>query len=245
MPPLAELQRGFSRAVFTGTAPALAFRTGPIPAAAALQIHRNTVMAALVNALRLAFPTVDALVGSDFFDQTASAFAATHPPTSARLIGYGADFPDFLQRAAPLPYLADVARLDWGIEQALLAPAAQARFVLDDTVTLEWPVSLTVLALNHPADLIRASLGDDAALAAIDLTPAPREILIWRNARQAAVRAVSPASAAFVRTLLKGCDAQEALAAAMQAAPDAALQTLQTEIFAASFCNVISTGEPS
>ena len=245
MPTLAELQRGFSRAVFTGTAPALAFRAGPIPAAAALQIHRNTVMAALVNALRLAFPTVDALVGSDCFDQTAGAFAQAHPPAAARLTGYGAGFPDFLRVAAPLPYLAEVARLDWAIERALLAPSLPVRFVLHKTVTLEWPMSLTVLALNYPADLIRAGLDDDAALAAIDLTPAPRWVLVWRSERQAAVRAVSAAPAAFVQALLTGCDAQAALAAATQAAPDAAHQALQTEIFTASFCNVISTGEPS
>ena len=52
----------------------------------ALQVHRNTIIGALVHALRLTYSSVDAVVGEAFFDQTAAAFAEHKPPTTARLL---------------------------------------------------------------------------------------------------------------------------------------------------------------
>ena len=73
--PLAEMQRDFAQAVLTGQTSGQAFAPGAVSADAALRIHRNTVMGALTGALRLTYPTVDALVGESFFDQAAAAFA--------------------------------------------------------------------------------------------------------------------------------------------------------------------------
>jgi hypothetical protein len=241
MPHLAELQQSFSHAVLAGTVPALAFAPGRVSAAAALQVHRNTVMGALVNALRLSHPTVDALVGADFFDHVASLFAEAQPPKTARLSGYGEGFAAFLEAQVPLPYLGDVARLDWAIERALLAPAATRRFALEAHVALELPVSLAVLRLHHPAAEIRAAIGDDAALAAIDLLPAPRAVLIWRSGQGAVTRAISTVAADFLETLLAGRGADDALAAA---GSEAALPVLLSEIFTASFCTIVQGDTP-
>jgi hypothetical protein len=243
MPQLADLQKSFGRAVLTGAAPALAFAPGCIPASVAMQVHRNTVMGALANALRLSHPTVDALVGAEFFDHVASLFAEAHPPVRARLAGYGEGFAEFLSGHVPsLPYLGDVARLDWAIDQALLAPATTRTFALEQTVSLGLPASLCLLRLDYPADLIRDALGDDAALAAIDMTPTPRALLVWRSGRQAMLRAVSAPAAAFVEALLSGAGAAASLAAAIAQAPGAP-GLIQAEIFAASFCTIMSKDE--
>ena len=119
MPPLAELQRQFARAVMTGEALAGLFAG---PAAEALSVHRDTIMAAMVNALRISYPTVDVLVGEEFFDQACRVFADTHLPGTASLAAYGEGFADFLAGFAPaatLAYLPDVARLDRAVEAAL------------------------------------------------------------------------------------------------------------------------------
>ena len=50
------------------------------------------------------------------------AFVEVQPPRQACLTGYGAGLPDFLRAhaaVAALPYLADVARLDFAIDRAL------------------------------------------------------------------------------------------------------------------------------
>ncbi len=79
-------------------------------------VHRNNVMASLVDALATSFPVVQALVGVEFFSAMARIFVAGSPPVSRVLFEYGRGFPDFIAGfvpAAGLPYLADVARLEY------------------------------------------------------------------------------------------------------------------------------------
>ncbi|TDV72437.1 DNA-binding domain-containing protein [Pseudomonas sp. LP_7_YM] len=78
-------------------------------------VYRNTVMRAAVGALHANFPTVERLVGKDWFAAAAALHARQSTPLDARLIYHGAGFPAFLdqfEHAQSLPYLGDVARLD-------------------------------------------------------------------------------------------------------------------------------------
>jgi hypothetical protein len=250
MPPLADLQRQMAGAILSGEhsdMPALA--PSPIPAEAAFAVHRNTVLGGLANALRLTFPTVDALVGEAFFDQMASAFVVQQPPRRANLSAYGEGFAAFIEdypHAASLAYLGDVARLDLAVAQALVKPDLDLRrqFDLDAAVRLSLPVSLTVLALNSPTDLIRSGVeaDDDEALAAIDLTTAPRWFAVWRAGRAAAVQTLSPPAGQFLAAILTGFSAEDALdAATNDAGPIVALRAIQTEVFTARFAQIIQT----
>ena len=97
-----------------------------IPAAARLGVHRHHVFESLGSALAATFPTVQALVGADFFRGLARAFIGRSLPTQPVLAEYGAGFPAFIaghDAARDLPYLADVARLDWALNLAFHAPA--------------------------------------------------------------------------------------------------------------------------
>lgn len=79
-------------------------------------VYRNNVIASLIDALADSYPVVQALVGGDFFRAMSAEFIRYHPPQSSVLVSYGADFPDFISHFSPvadLPYLADVARLEW------------------------------------------------------------------------------------------------------------------------------------
>jgi Putative DNA-binding domain len=78
-------------------------------------IYRNNVASALTNALRVRYPVVEQLVGREFFAAMARSFIANTKPNSAMLICYGAEFPAFIssfEPAEPVPYLADVAKLE-------------------------------------------------------------------------------------------------------------------------------------
>jgi hypothetical protein len=217
-----------------------------ISAEAAFGVHQNTVLSVLTKALRLTFPTVDSLVGEDFFDQAAQAYVAGHPPKQARLALYGASFPVFLEGydlARALVYLGDVARLDLAIDRTLIAPDALVRrhVVIDEGVWLALPQSFTVLALTYPADMIRAALdvGDDEMLASIDLVPQTRFVGLWRVGREVAVLALSQSAGRFLTTLLAGSSAEDALAVAFAAAPPKeTLQAIQTEVFAGRFAQI-------
>jgi hypothetical protein len=241
MSDLATLQQDMAAGLLTGRYGAFQAQVliGPVSAAEALGLHRNTVLHALTNALRLTFPTVDALVGDAFFDQAALAFVEERPPARACLTGYGSGFADFLARydfAADLPYLPDVARLDFAVE------AVGGRSVDEDGPVLELgetvmilDASLRVLRLAYPAAAIRDALddGDDEALAAIDLEPRAYAHALWRRPEGAAIRSLSRPSAAFLDALQGGASADAALAAALAETDD--LSVLQSEIFAAPF----------
>jgi hypothetical protein len=241
MLPLADMQRDFARAVLAGEVPGVRLAPGRVPAAQAIQVHRNTVIGALVNALRLTYPSVDALVGEAFFDQAAASFAQAHPPARGRLAGYGEGFIDFLADHVPsLPYLPDVARLDWAMDRATALPDTVQRFALDACVTLEWPVSLALLTLGYPADDIRMALGDDAALLAIDMRAGPRGILVWRKGGNVLTRAIRAPAIVFVEAMLANSGADAALSAALAMSPDA-LGIIQSDVFCASFCTIGAT----
>src|SRR5258708_11109261 len=113
-----------------------------------LGIYRNTSSSVMATALRLAFPAVRRLVGEEFFEGASRVFGAEAPPRSAWLDAYGSDFPAFLGRlpqAASVPYLADVGRLEWQVNQVLHAAA-----------TL--PLDLARLAALREAQLAQAHL---------------------------------------------------------------------------------------
>lgn len=242
MPPLADLQRAFADALVSGGAVPAAV-CGSLSPHEAMRIHRNTVLGALAGALRLSHPTVDALVGEAFFDQAAAAFAQARPPRTASLARYGEGFADFLAGFAPtLPYLADVARLDFAIERALQGETGTRRFALDPGVAMALPRSLSVLALRYPAADIRAAIGDDDALARISLNPAATYLLVWRHDSEARLRPAGILAGRFLQALLAGTLAPDALAAAGDD-PTATLAALQAEVFTAPFCTIISKPE--
>ena len=79
-------------------------------------IHRNNVARGIVETLRASFPVVERLVGEAFFAALARAYHAAAPPSSPLLFRYGAGFAAFIDGfppARPVPYLGDVARLEW------------------------------------------------------------------------------------------------------------------------------------
>jgi uncharacterized protein len=218
------------RAAAAGTAPSCALAEVPglsAEMASRLSIYRNTCRSVLVHALQLSFPAVQRLVGNDFFEATAEHFIDGAPrgiPRSAWLNEYGAAFPQFLESFAPaakVPYLADVARLEWAVNGALHAPDAKRldparladligiragrRLERRDVRLVPHP-TLTLLALGFPADTIWQAVleGDDEALARLDLAEGPVWLLIERDATGARVRRLSQTAWRFTARVCAG-----------------------------------------
>ncbi|MGI9449458.1 MAG: HvfC/BufC N-terminal domain-containing protein, partial [Geminicoccaceae bacterium] len=79
-------------------------------------VYRNNVAVGMIEALRATFPAVERLVGGDFFSAAARVFLDQEPPRSPLLFRYGQTFGNFLDAFPPatsVPYLGDVARLEW------------------------------------------------------------------------------------------------------------------------------------
>jgi len=87
-----------------------------------LNVYRNNTTILLREALGANFPVVRALVGDDFFAALCRDFVRTHPPQSPCLFEYGDAFASFIDTfagAQSLPYLGDIARLEWAQIEAL------------------------------------------------------------------------------------------------------------------------------
>ena len=222
MPTLPELQAAFGHALQSGGAPEPmlgdVIQDGPISVVERLAIHRGTFIAGAVGALRLTFPAVERLVGADFFEGAATAFIEAAPPSSAWLDDYGAGFAAFLEGLAParpLPYLADVARLEWAASRAAHAPDAP---VLDPgslaTLSVEAQALLRLaahpavqlIALSYPAEAIwRAVLAEDeAGLGATRIVADPHWLLLQRASDGLALRRLDEAEGAFTAGLFTG-----------------------------------------
>ena len=163
---LRELQEAFAAHLAGQEQPALAAEIGP--AAARLRIHRHHVLDSLASALAATFPTVQAVVGTDFFTGLARAFIVQSLPNQPVLAEYGAGFPGFIAGHAvvrDLPYLADVALLDWMLNLAFHAPAG-ARLAASDLAAV--PADCTLVAIHDAArplvtlDAIHSCLADAA-----------------------------------------------------------------------------------
>src|SRR5687768_16032631 len=85
-----------------------------------LQVYRNNVFISLRQALADVYPVVQRLVGEEFFNQLARRFVREHPSRSGNLHDFGREFAGFLATLpdlTELPYLPDVAALEWALHE--------------------------------------------------------------------------------------------------------------------------------
>jgi hypothetical protein len=215
-----------------------------IPAASRLRVYRHHVFESLGVALATTFSTVHALVGDDFFRGLARAFVERSLPTQPVLAEYGAGFPVFLaddRRARVLPYLADVARLDWALNLAFQAPAgvgltaAELAAIpaarLPDLRPVLAP-GASLVSSPYPLDRIWSASQPGAAEGTVDLDGGGAHLLVLRRPDDAAFVSLTAGEAAFVACLIDGNSLEAASMAALQA--DAAFD------LSASFARLIA-----
>jgi hypothetical protein len=230
MPTLLEIQCAVERSLVAreNTPAAAHVFAGGLAPEARLNIYRNTFIGTLTTALRRSFPAVHSLVGAPFFESAVCLFIQAQPPRSAYLNEYGEAFPRFLDAfdpAASVPYLADVARLEWAVNRALHAIDVESLDLsrLSDLSTAEQSSvafvphpSITLVDARYPVDAIwRAVLDqDDAAMAGIDLQAGPVWLLVERRESGVAVTRSSEPAWKFASALFASRPLQDAIDAA-------------------------------
>lgn len=116
MTALADRQRAFLASIRAAE---------PLPAP--LARYREQAFAGWQAALADTYPVVARLVGPAFFAEAARAYAHAFPSSSGDLHAYGARFAGFLAgypHAATLPWLRDMAALEWALHRAQFAADA-------------------------------------------------------------------------------------------------------------------------
>jgi hypothetical protein len=186
-----------------------------------LAVHRNNVMAGLVDVLADTFPTVQRLVGTDFFRDMASVFVRAHPPRSPLMAQYGAGFADFVGGFAPataMPHLPDMARLEFArlqalhaadaapVSDAVLAAALAAPHTLPG-LRLVLHASVAVLSSAHTVvSLWAAHQGSEPATGegVKAAMRQPEHALVLRDGLEVLVIPVDAATALFASRTLAG-----------------------------------------
>ncbi|WP_297576705.1 DNA-binding domain-containing protein [uncultured Deefgea sp.] len=182
-----------------------------------MTVYRNNIRLNRANALKLAYPTVLALLGEEFFMAMADVYTQSTASTSANLHQEGHLLAEFIAQFAPTqayPYLSDVAQLDWamhqahyaddhvGLSAAILAEQAQSlaqlKLLLHPALQIiesKWPIA-SLFAMHHggakPQDLYRGEC-----------------VLVWRDQYQI----IDAAPAAFFLALMQQLTLEEALLA--------------------------------
>ena len=161
---LAAGQQAFATALLDGAVALPPFAGAALPQRFAL--YRGNMNATWRRTLGHAYPVVLALVGEEFFGGLARAYGRQYPSDSTDLNHFGARFADFLSSfppAAELPYLPDMARLEWAVHLAHYAADAQA--LAPEALAALHPDQLEVRRFTlHPACALLASNWQVAAL---------------------------------------------------------------------------------
>lgn len=223
---LQHIQAGFAGQAFGAAADLSHCVVGNgLAPAARLRVHANNTRLTLTDALSKTFPTVAALVGNDFFAALAGAYMQAHPPRSAALIDWGATLGRFIESFEParaLPYLADMARLEWAVCESFNAVDSEP--ASGESLSVVTPAALAVLALPlhsaarvlevcWPVDEIWAAHqpGAGQALEDIEMLDAPHTILVTRPHLGVYVHGLGPQAAQLAHALGAGHVLEHAL----------------------------------
>jgi len=223
---LRERQSGFASAL----------RAGDAEGGDRIAIYRNSVRANYRKALGATYRVVSQLVGEPFFHAAVDAYVRAAPSTGGDLNVYGETFADFLAtypHAKDLPYLPDVARLEWAIDEAGRAADADGtpEAILDALATIPAERITTLgFALDPSCRLLTSTypvlriwqvhqpgFAGDMAVA---FDAATDRLIVRREAGVLSILRLSPGDFALLRALAGGGDLATALGAAVAAEPE-------------------------
>lgn len=221
-----------------------------------LKIYRNNIVGSLTIALLATYPLIEKLTGKEFATHLMRSFALENPPQEACLARYGAGLDRFIANFAPartLPWLADVARLEWAMNEAYYAPddepltPADLQAMRQDAMadmTLNLRPSARLIDSRWPLESIRdfCLKEDRDESETLDLNQKGGPLMVYRPALSAVLVPLEPAAFVFLQTVAYGKTLGTALSATLQAYPTFDFQSflqknLSLETFSSSPAN--------
>jgi hypothetical protein len=208
MPSLPEQQRAFAAALLD---PA----SGPVR----MRVYRANVFGNWSAALGGAYPILRAIVGAAFFERLSRDFALADGSRSGDLHEYGAPLAPFLEHYAhtrDLPYLPDVARLEWLSHCAYYA-ADTAPFDISRPTQVRLAPACGLLESAWPLQRLWEAHQDGGDPAGVDLGAGPDRVLVHRAHWRVEVCSLRAGDYRLLERLQAGADLGAALEAAAAA----------------------------
>lgn len=227
MLPLKTLQQAFSQAVYDKDVAALSRAVLPshIANEDRIRVYQDNVLINLYNSLKNKYPNICKLVDERFFRYAVDEYLKLYRPASGDLDMFGESFCDFIGHFPPaknVPYLADIARLEWELHRAYFAAdhdpldrkqlAAIAPEQLGDVRFILHP-SVSIIVSRYPIDRIWAFVQGEGE-EAVDLETGGADMLVVRLEFVIHHYTLEKGEAPFLRHLQQG----ENLYAAYEAA---------------------------
>tara|TARA_R110002096_G_scaffold435770_1_gene662590 strand:- start:60808 stop:61590 length:783 start_codon:yes stop_codon:yes gene_type:complete len=191
-----------------------------------LNIYRNNTFITLTDALSKTYPVINKLVGDDFFTHTASEFIKKHPPHPGPLFEYGEEFPVFLddfEAASSLPYLGDVAHLEWAMNVAYHAPEATPLHVSEllgipenklAELCINIHPSCLLITSKYPVDKIWTVNQPDEEVIEIELNQGV-DIIVIRPEETVEFHIIDSGTSEFFKSLKQGNNVEHAFASTL------------------------------
>jgi len=170
--------------------------TDKMPAEAQLAMYRQGTASGYVGVLKEIYPVIYALVGEAFFYRMMEIFVERHPTLLFNMKHYGEDMVAFLANFQPvskLPYLPDIARLEWAWHQAAIAPdelgfnfeaLGQIDANKQTDIIFLLPQSARLIYSQYPIYRIwEVNQADFKGEQTVNLDDGPEVLLVWRDRR--------------------------------------------------------------
>jgi hypothetical protein len=181
-----------------------------------LQVYANGYPARLHEALADAFPAVAHVIGHGAFHTLTGRYMNERPPLYYNINDVGAGLPAFLRSNVPtadLPFLPDLAELEWSLVEAFNAhakPAVDAMQLASlgiddwDRVVLHLHAGLGVLTSAWPIREIWEARETPVESIDIDLENRPDQVLIHRSGFQVRCESIDAGEAFALTEIQRG-----------------------------------------
>lgn len=252
MKPLTELQQNFCDALRSEAPPPQALLDEIEADGLQVQrfnVYRNNFIVLNGDALADMYPVIKQLLGEDAFRTLATAYVREFPPMHRTLLLYGEGFPGFLAahpELSGLPYLADVARLEYAWTAAYHAEDTEP--LKQQQLTGLSPQALENLRLRpHPSmecidspypiyriwSLNQAGRTNET----ISLDEGGAQVVVIRPGIEVEVRELTPGALRFLGRLREADTIAEAYSRAVEVEPGFDLNSFFSRyLFDGTFC---------
>jgi hypothetical protein len=219
LPSLAEIQLALARRILGGDAPELdAWIAVPrgVDAAERLSAYTNGYPARIEESLREMYPALLHILGDRTFAELAERYLPHVPADEPNLNFVGSALPGFMAQdllTRDLPFLPDLARLEWAVNDcfhAHLADPFDATACADWTpegwsrVCIDFQPGVALVRSPWPVHALRECRHVAREDVDVDLVDRPENVLVHRADLEVVTRAVEDAEAEALDRLLAG-----------------------------------------
>ena len=191
-------------------------------------VYRNNVRAMRMRAIGNTFPIVRQITGDEFFEGLAREYAQRFDSENGDLNLYGDRFAGFVagfEHTQALPYLPDVARMEWLLHRAYfardcaafdLAQLADVPAERHGELRFTFNPAAAILTSDYPlARIWEVHQKNFSDTQTVDFTAGPHFALVYRDGFDGVVAKLDAGEYAFLQSLLAGTNLEVALTRAL------------------------------